>query len=253
MSAAASPFILFAQARSGSSNLLRALWLHPDVRAADEPFHAKHHVYYPGEPQYISRIRDVPSLEQQLTELFAKYNGFKTLDYQLPTDIYAHLLLKPEMRVIDLRRRNLLQRVVSGFIAEQTGIWQSNVPKDQRVIAYKTLQPIEIRALKKRMRHEDQRRQYYQRVLSKKPSSLCLHVEYESLYTTELEQNRQAMRAVFAFLGLSLPDSPKLDALLNPGVAKINSADMYAFLPNAEEIDRKLGSDRTGWLLKKTP
>ena len=39
------------------------------------------------------------------------------------------MLLKPELRVIALRRRNLLQQVVSGFIAGQTGIWQGITDK----------------------------------------------------------------------------------------------------------------------------
>ena len=65
-------------------------------------------------------IQDVPSLGAQLAEIFTAYNGIKMLEYQLPEPLYVHLLQRPDCQVILLRRKNLLQAVVSGLIAEQT-------------------------------------------------------------------------------------------------------------------------------------
>src|SRR5215475_6736080 len=124
MSLTVPKFILFAHARSGSSNLLEALQLHSLLLIAEEPFHEKYHVWHPDERKYVDLITDIPSLEAQLAMLFAKYNGIKVLDYQLPRELYTHLLLRSEFRVIFLRRRNLLQAVISRCIAEQTGVWK---------------------------------------------------------------------------------------------------------------------------------
>jgi hypothetical protein len=49
MSPTVPQFILFAHARSGGSNLLKALQLHPLLRIAEEPFHEKYHVWHPDD------------------------------------------------------------------------------------------------------------------------------------------------------------------------------------------------------------
>jgi LPS sulfotransferase NodH len=116
--------VIFAHARSGSSSLYRLLQLHSSLHIAEEPFHDSYHSWNPSEKNYVDHITDIPSLEEQLGALFAKYNGIKILQYQLPVALYTHLLLKPELRIVFLRRRNLLQAAVSGRIAEQTNIWK---------------------------------------------------------------------------------------------------------------------------------
>ena len=244
-------FVLFAQARSGSSNLLRMLQLHPKLRIAEEPLHEKYHKWHPGEPQYVKLIKDVPTLEEQLAALFSKHDGIKVLDYQLPEEIYAHLLLKPELKVVALRRRTLLQQLVSGFIAEQTGIWKMWDLKGELACAYKDLKPIDPLELQRRIEYSLDLRRYYGDVLSRKPVEMCLQLEYENLYTQDVEHNRESVRAVFEFLGLTLPETPGLGGLLNPRVSKINNTDTYALLPNAREIDEQFGSEGTGWLFTK--
>jgi hypothetical protein len=227
------------------------LQLHPQLRVALEPFQPKYHTWKPDEPDYINLIVDIPTLEEQLAVLFSRYDGFKVLDYQLPEDLYAHLLLRPDIKVIALRRRNILQGVVSGFIAGQTGIWQKRDLTGDVRTAYQGLEPIDLDELKARIEYGRQLTPYYMEVLAQKPSHMHLPLYYEDLYTSDVARNRESVRTVFRFLGLSMPDGQELDGLIDPRVEKINSPATYALLPNAKIIDEQFGSDETGWLFEK--
>ncbi len=242
------PFVLFAQARSGSSNLLKALQLNPQLQIAEEPLHEKYREWHPEEPKYIDLIKDIASLEEQLSKLYARYNGIKVLDYQLPEEIYTHLLLRPNLKVIVLRRQNILQQIVSGFIAEQTKIWKMWDLKGDIADIYKNLKPINLQEIKKRIEYGDEIRQFYSEVMFRKPMQMHINLIYEEFYTDDVALNRKSISTIFDFLGVSLPNSPKLDNLLNPQVSKINKEEMYAFLPNANEINEKFGCERNGWL-----
>jgi hypothetical protein len=242
------PFIIFAQARSGSTVLYRALQLHPQLHLALEPFHWKYHSWNPDEPDYLTLIKDIPSLDEQLAALFSKYNGIKILDFQLSYGLYTHLLLRPDLKIIALRRRNVLQQSVSGFIAAQTSVWQMRDMTDERKAIFEHLQPIDLNALDKEIAYRRECSQYYREVLARKPDGMYLSLVYEEFYTADVTRNRESLGKVFEFLELSLPDSPELDRLLDPRLEKINDASTYSLLPNAREIDARLGSDETGRL-----
>jgi hypothetical protein len=67
-----------------------------------------------------------------------------------------------------------------------------------------------------------------------------------------LAARRERLQRVFEFLGLSLGDSGvdrrRIDELLDPALAKVNSAEVYFRVPGIEAIERKFCSERTGWL-----
>lgn len=251
MSTESKSFVLFAQARSGSTILLRVLQLHPRLKVALEPFYHKYHTWNPEEPNYIDHIVDIQSLEEQLALLYSRYDGFKVLDYQLPKELYMHMLLRPDIKVIALKRRNILQQAVSGFIAEQTGIWQKRDLKGELVDAYRSLEPIDLNDLKTNIEYRCEINKYYTEILMQKPSQMCLSLDYEDLYTPDVIRNRELICSVFSFLGLLVPEIKELDDLINPSIEKINSAQTYNLLPNAKIINEQLGSDETGWLFEK--
>lgn len=251
MSEVSNPFVLFAQARSGSTTLCRVLQLHPQLHVALEPFQHKYHTWNPEEPSYIDLIVDIRTLEEQLALLFSKYDGFKVLDYQLPQELYTHMLLRPNIKVIALGRRNILQQAVSGFIAEQTGIWQKRDLIGNMATAYQRLEPIDLDDLKTNIEYRCNTNRYYTEILAQKPPQMYLPIYYEDLYTSDLTRNRKAVQCLFNFLGLSMPDGQELDDLIDPRVEKINNSTTYALLPNAMIIDQQLGSDEIGWLFEK--
>ena len=248
MSAISDPFVIFAQARTGSTILYRALQLHPQLNLALEPFCGKYQNWTPDEPNYLELIVDIPTLEEQLAALFSRYNGFKVLDFQIPRELYTHMLLRPDITVIALRRRNVLQQAVSGFIAEQTGIWQKRDLKGDVEAAYQGLEAVDLDDLKSLINYIREARQFYEEVLARKPPNMYLPLYYEGLYTPDVASNREAFRWVFDFLGLSMPDDPELDRLIDPCVEKINSPATYALLPNAKIINEQFGSDEIGWM-----
>lgn len=243
-------FVLFAHPRSGSSNLLRILQLHPGLRIAEEPFHPKYKIWNPSEPSYADLIKDLPSLQYHLAELFEKYNGIKVLDYQLPKSLYTHLLLWKEVKVIRLWRRNILRALVSGFIAEQTGIWKHWDAVGNKSSAYRQLDPIPLDALAQRLEYVKDLRDYYMNVLTEKPHGMCFDITYEDLYLDGSREKRQRLERLFNFLGIDLKavDTVKLDYYFNPRKAKINDAGTYELLPNSREIDERFGSREHGYL-----
>ena len=64
MSVPLKPFVIFAQPRTGSTTLLRALQLHPQLHIAEEPFWDRYQELHPDEPNYVDLIEDILTLEE---------------------------------------------------------------------------------------------------------------------------------------------------------------------------------------------
>ncbi len=245
-------FVIFAHARSGSSNLLRAMQLHPRLRIAEEPFHERYASWNPGEPNHIDLIHDAESLDRQVAHLFARHEGIKVLDYQLPEELYRRLLLREDVRVIGLRRRNQLQAIVSGYVARQTGVWKMWDLTSDLATTYAHLPPMPLDGIDEMLQYSRELRAFYQRVMADKPATARVMLEYETLYTDDLAHNRAELARAFALLDLQLPDSPELDYFLDPRRSRLSGQGDYAYLPNAAEINARFGNDDTGWLWPPT-
>ena len=240
--------ILFAHARSGSTSLYRVLQAHPLLNFALEPFWDGYARENPGEKNYVDIVEDIPSLGEALDELFARYNGIEILSYQLPEEVYTHLLLSPRVRVIFLQRKNLLRAEVSGYIARQTKVWQILNLNEETKQIYRNLKPASMGKFAEGFEYAKELRDYYERVINRRPKGTCLKVHYEELYSGDLAANRAAAKEIFEFLGLDLPNADELDDHLDPRTSKINTPETYALLPNANEINERFGNDDTGWL-----
>ena len=244
-------FIIFAHARSGSTSLTRALDLHPALKLAEEPFSKKYSLWHPGRKNFIDHITDAESLEVALSELFSEFDGIKILDYQLPEEIYAHMLLLPQYKVIYLRRRNLLQTIVSGFIAEQTSVWHISNLDDESAKTYQRLEPISLSELEKRLEYAQELRSYYEKICLKRPAGSTLLVGYEDLYGGGLMESRRTLEHILEFLGVAIPDMSLFDYYLDPKQSKINGLSQYELIPNFREIEDRFGSDANGRLLER--
>ncbi len=240
--------VLFAHPRTGSSSLTYVLNLHPQLNFALDPFWHGYGAAYPDERNYVDDIDDIPSLERALEELFARYNGMKILDYQLEEEVYDHLLLKPDIRVIFLQRRNLLRAEVSNHIAEQTKVWGMNDMNEERRRIYRDLAPISQEALADSLDYAVELVNHYTHTIRQRPAGTYLEVFYEDLYSRDLAGNRTSVRRVFDFLELEMPEGDGLDYYLDPLRSKINSEKTYRLLPNAKELNEKYGNDEIGWL-----
>lgn len=245
--------ILFAHPRSGSSSLYQILQLHPDIHLLEEPFNEHFASWNANNKNYRDLICDIPSLDAQLAEIFADYNGIKLLDYQLPDDLAVWLLQRQDCKIIFLRRRNLLQSVVSVLIAEQTQlwkIWDMTRPLEEY---YRDLQPLDIADIQNRIADLKEHLDFLEQVVDARPHASAIKLIYEDLYFATTAARNAQIATIWDWLALAPLDPRQLQYYLQPETAKINSAATYAYLPNAWDIEQHCGNDLTGWLYERLP
>lgn len=172
------------------------------------------------------------------------------LSHQLPEKLNEHLLKNAEIKVIFLRRKNLLQTVVSQKIATETKIWYKKINSDSPLNELKQLAPIDIEKTKIHLDKLSNDLNNYQHIIESQQESQLLNLYYEDFYTPIDKNNRRNAKAVFDFLGLEIPHSKMIEQFMNPKKAKMNSVDTYQLIPNIMEVENELGSDQTGWLFK---
>lgn len=252
----ADKFILFCLARSGSTTLMRLLNCHPDIRCANEPFNPDN---FGG--RYFRRVRDLPSLEEALSELWRSHNGIKHVwhpsgwPFTNRRDLNDYILLKAAPRVLFLNRRNILKRVVSSQISEQTRVWAFAGEGERDRLRNFEFKPLDVGWLKRQLDHERESIAQ-QRQMLVAHGAAYLELWYEELYEADSGTRRKVERLnqVLAFLGGSaITDAgalSKVEELFDPLNAKMNSAETYSKIPGIDEIERRFGSDENGWLFK---
>ncbi len=242
--------IVFAHPRSGSTSLVRLLGLHPELRLDEEPFHEDHATWRRVERASRRRITDTDSLDAVLSEIFAEYDGFKTLAYQLSPTLNAHMLLAPGRKIVFLRRRNLLKSVVSGMIAEQTGLWHACQATAPVLEYYSDLRPLSVEEAAGRLAYERSLIDEHAAVLAGLPESRRLDVSYEDFFLAAETERAAQLERLFAFLDLEPIPAAQAAAFLDPSRARLNSEETYARVPNVRELDETLGSDEYGRLFE---
>src|SRR5262249_48630866 len=140
----------------------------------------------------------------------------------------VRLIGQPEFRVVFVRRRNILRAVVSVLIAEQTQLWHRWDTEREIESYYGELEPLDVTDVRTRVRD--------------------LAEELQQLETVIERSTDRALRALWSFLGVEAISSDRIDFFLRPERSKLNSPETYRLLPNADEIERKCGSDVTGHL-----
>jgi hypothetical protein len=240
--------IFFAHPRSGSSSLFQILQLHPSLHLLEEPFNENFTRWSPHNPNYRDQIHDRSSLDAQLAVIFASYNGLKVLDYQLPDDLIVQLLHRPDSHILFLRRRNLLQTVVSLLIAEQTRLWKKWDMTKPLADYYRNLQPLDLDDIQRRVGELQEHLAYCEAVIEARSGKAALKLTYEELYFAPAVQRDRQIAAIWQWLGLAPLASEQLPYYLEPETVKINSAATYAWIPNAQEIEQHCGNTVTGWL-----
>jgi hypothetical protein len=225
------------------------LSLHPALRICDEPFNENRTSWGPEYEDYSGRVHDRASLEVLLGEIFRSFNGLKLLSYQLPEAWVADLIGRPDFRVLFVRRRNVLQAVVSGLIAEQTQLWHrwdTNRPIES---FYTDLEPLDVAEVRTRVRELAQELDRLEIAAEGRTDGRAQRLVYEDLFFATPAAQSSALERLWAFLGLDAIWSDRIDYFLRPERSKLNSPATYRLLPNADEIERDCGADTTGHLL----
>lgn len=250
-------FIIFSLPRCGSTTLARALNCYPDIRCALEPFIPENRT-----PEF-GAVHDADELGAALAGIWAEYTGIKHVWY--PTGwpfgggtltLNHELLRHTDAKVIFLTRRNELLRVVSGEMSWQTDIW-GDFTEEQRAwvrgFAYQPLTP----------GHIEQQMGAVAAAITELKDTLresgvsALELQYEDIFAADvyLAERLQVLARLRDFVGAH-EDYPALAdyaaaELLNPVNSKLNLDETYRRIPNIDEIDRRFGSDESGWLLER--
>jgi hypothetical protein len=137
--------IFIAHPRSGSSSLFQIMQLQPQLNLLEEPFNKGYAEWSPDGKTYRDKLVDLPSFEKVLADISARYDGLKMLNYQLDDYKNSYLFKRKDLLFIFLRRRNILQSVMSVMIAVQTGLWKKWEMKKTMVEYYQNLKPGDAR------------------------------------------------------------------------------------------------------------
>jgi LPS sulfotransferase NodH len=243
--------LLFAHPRSGSTSLYQILQLNSELNIIEEPFNENYTKWNSSNTDYRARVHDIPSLDEQVREIFTAHNGIKMLDYQLPDSLVVHLLQHPDYKIIFLRRRNILQAVVSVLIATQTALWKKWEMTKPLAEYYRDLQPLDVQDVRQRVRELKDHLDFFETVIDVRPEDTVIKLVYEDLYFAEIARQHQQIDSIWNLLGVAPLEPEQYEYYLRPECAKMNSEATYAFLPNAREIDECCGNDLTGWLFEK--
>ena len=250
-------FIIFSLPRCGSTTLARALNCYPDIRCALEPFIPENRI-----PAF-GAVDDADELDAALAGIWAEYTGIKHVWY--PTgwpfgggtlDLNHQLLRHTDAKVIFLTRRNELLRIVSGEMSWQTDIWGDFTEEQRAWVRGFTYQPLTPGHIERQMSAVAAAITELKDTL-RESGTRALELQYEDIFAADiyLAERLQVLARLRAFVGAP-GDYPALAdyaaaELLNPVSSKLNLDETYRRIPNIDDIDRRFGSDESGWLFER--
>lgn len=238
--------VVVAHPRSGSNSLVEILGCHPELTVLNEPFNENFSSWLPTNPDYRARITDVRSLDLLIDGILADYSGFKVHTYQLETELLAHLLCRRDLHVVFLRRRNLLEAVVSNLIAEQTGLW-AEWDRDRALEDYYTdLGSLPLEDVRELLRWTGQNLAEVAAILRTRGDGRVLELCYEDLFLAAQSTRWRLVESLWAHLGLPPCEDARVGHFLENDSFRMQQPGTYGRLPNLAEIEAALGNDETG-------
>ncbi len=255
-----SKIVFLSEPRTGSTNIFRILERHPDLDLLGEPFNENFVNWEPGNEDYRARVFDIASLDATVDGIFESYDGFKLAGYQLygdevgglprsiTEDLIGHLLRRPDIKFLFLRRLNVLQSVVSNLISGQTGVWQKWDLPGPVADVYSGLRPLDEVDVRRRVAWIVTHVQRCESILKARGDDCWHKVVYEDFYFADSADQATQLRALWDFLGVEPIEPAEVEYYLDPSATKLNSPSTYAHIPNIKRINERCGSDETGWL-----
>lgn len=248
-------FLIYSLPRSGSTTLMELLNCSAEFRCAYEPFNPDNHQF-----GYQETIHDLDSLDSALSDIRRNYNGVKHVwdAWGWPFEggsSFNDRLLTSFQKVLLLSRRNSLQRLVSCHISKETGIYAISRDKDRRVLQKTEFAGLEVDQLEIQLQCERAQIQRCRKFLQDNAVSF-MDLSYEDLFLDPAGVPSQIERvnSVIEFLGgeplTRQNEIARMATLLDPGKRKMNSTGTYRRIPDILEIEKRFGSDETGWLFK---
>jgi hypothetical protein len=233
-------FVVTCAARTGSSMLMNLLQSHPDVMSHMEIFNPARVEGLSG--VYRTRLAEEPRLEQRMRDLRKhapaaflyklafdtqgrRHAGFKWKYEELLLPMFAGaravLLADTDIKIVHLRRRNLLRRYLSWWVANHvTGITMTRIGEKKPAVPPVLLDPVICQAdFEMTLRSAE----FVQHLFRKHQ---VLNVSYEDL-TGEMAETAHA--GLLEFLGIS----PRP---LRTVIAKLADDDLAQSIANFDDL-----------------
>ena len=224
-------FILFANARSGSTSLAETLASSSEANLSMEPFHPKYVEWNPDEKDYAKIIKSEEDMKNALKDISKKYNAMKVLKYQFSKRICSAMLLEKDIKIINLSRKNAFDATLSSLIAQQTNIWQK---EDEKEVG--KLEEIPIYKIQEIVEHYDEDNDYYAKLLNDNKPNDHIDLFYEDIFSENNEKNIKLIQDITNFLDISMPSEDVIAKYMVPSSASIESKKRYKDIPNWKEI-----------------
>jgi LPS sulfotransferase NodH len=227
-------FIIFANARSGSTSLAKTLASSPDVNLSMETFHPKYFEWNPDERDYSKTIKSEEDMREAIKEIFRKYNAMKVLKYQFSKRIYSTMLLEDGIKIINLSRRNAFDAALSSLIAQQTKVWQKEDEGEEL-----SLKEIPTNKIREIVENYDKDNEYYRNLLDQNKTNEHIDLVYEDIFSENNNNNIKLINEIGNFLGIRTPNEDVIAKYMVPSSASIYSKRKYKDIPNWIEIQKE--------------
>jgi hypothetical protein len=154
----------------------------------------------------------------------------------------------PDVKVLVLRRRNLLEAVVSNLIALQTNLWKTWDADHPLEHYYTHLAPIPVDHAQRLLAATKGVLDHVDEIIQRRDDGQVLRLWYEDFFLVGRTQQCAAVDELWSFLGVERFESPEIDWYLDPANVQMRATKTYGALPNLEELNAALGNDVTGYI-----
>ncbi|HEY3757128.1 MAG TPA: hypothetical protein VGL42_13335 [Opitutaceae bacterium] len=244
-------FIIYSLGRSGSSSLTILVNELSGGACLAEPFNTGSN----GEKyRALALSQGLPTALKAIhTEGFA---GFKHVwdprGWPFPdrSTLNSEVLAQNDYSVIFLYRRNILRRLLSWEIGNQTKVWQVHNSSHKKRRHKHTYTEINTAHLREELEVEKAALEAVKADLTRRTGPY-LKICYEDVFSPDQTSALRELRRVLDFIGLPTKDysDRKLGSLWSAG-GEGKSEEVYRLIPGIDRLNSELGSAETGFLFE---
>ncbi len=238
--------LIYAFSRTGSTQLLKILNSSKKIRLVNEPFNKdswKENKTSDWNYFKLNSIESNKDLKLAITGLFRNYEGFKHIinSSRFYPNIEIDILKTPNLKVIFLLRKNLLQRALSHEISMQTGKWKEKTPIDFK------FNEVKLERLEKSITDYKLETNKIRNILKNNEIDF-LEVYYEDIFNQYQEDSLKKIEKIFNFLNITSTKEYLKDIIPLLENKRFNNEEIYQRIPNIYEISKRFESVENGFL-----
>jgi len=241
------PHMIWSLPRCASTSLM-SLVTACGSTCADEPF-SNQNFQAPYQAQATEGKLDVA-----MEDILEKWNGFKHCahpsGWPFPDTrryLNERILMWPGVRVVFLKRNNMLKQVVSTMIAQQCGQWHCKAEEDLSKRESFPFRPLDMERIEFCLRNNTKFNEVSESLLADTGKPF-FKVTTEVLFASDKNTRLGTAIALLHFLGLNWPDNDTLDKLTTQEPKQFSKS-IYSKVPEIEEVERRFASLEHGSLL----